>query len=148
MDGREYGGRDRSEVSRRFLAQKLFFLGALGAVLGVLIYFELVELPAVPLTDSRLPEAMGVAAAYFGVYLLYWGGTLWQQAGDAEQWRQTVGRLAEKFGSHPLLGMAVIAGAMAAEWVLWRTINTVAAFLEAGVFTLLFLPLLRQMKTM
>ena len=87
MDGREYGGRDRSEVSRRFLAQKLFFLGALGAVLGVLIYFELVELPAVPLTDSRLPEAMGVAAAYFGVYLLYWGGTLWQQAGDAEQWR-------------------------------------------------------------
>ena len=59
-----------------------------------------------------------------------------------------MGRLAEKFGSHPLLGMAVIAGAMAAEWVLWRTINTVVAFLEAGVFTLLFLPLLRQMKTM
>ena len=148
MDGREYGGRDRSEVSRRFLAQKLFFLGALGAVLGVLIFFEVVELPAVPLTDSRLPEAMGVAAAYLGVYLLYWGGTLWQQAGDAEQWRQTVSRLAEKFCSHPLLGMAVIAGAMAAEWVLWRTINTVAAFLEAGVITLLFLPLLRQMKTM
>ena len=64
MDGSEYGSRDRSEVSRRFLAQKLFFLGALEAVLGVLIYFELVELPAVPLTDSRLPEAMGVAAAY------------------------------------------------------------------------------------
>ena len=148
MDGREYGGRDRSEVSRRFLAQKLFFLGALGAVLGVLIFFELVELPAVPLTDSRLPEAMGVAAAYLGVYLLYWGGTLWQQAGDAEQWRQTVGRMVEKFCSHPLLGMAVIAGAMAAEWVLWRTINTVVAFLEAGVITLLFLPLLRQMKTM
>ena len=148
MDGREYGGRDRSEVSRRFLSQKEFFFGALGAVLGVLIFFEVVELPAVPLTDSRLPEAMGVAAAYFGVYLLYWGGTLWQQAGDAEQWRQTVGRLVEKFGSHPLLGMAVIAGAMAAEWVLWRTINTVVAFLEAGVFTLLFLPLLRQMKTM
>ena len=148
MDGREYGGRDRSEVSRRFLSQKEFFFGALGAVLGVLIFFEVVELPAVPLTDSRLPEAMGVAAAYLGVYLLYWGGTLWQQAGDAEQWRQTVGRLVEKFCSHPLLGMAVIAGAMAAEWVLWRTINTVVAFLEAGVFTLLFLPLLRQMKTM
>ena len=148
MDGREYGGRDRSEASRRFLAQKLFFLGALGAVLGVLIFFEVVELPAFPLTDSRLPEAMGAAAAYLGVYLRYWGGTLWQQAGDAEQWRQTVGRLAEKFGSHPLLGMAVIAGAMAAEWVLWRTINTVVAFLEAGVLTLLFLPLLRQMKTM
>ena len=30
MDGREYGGRDRSEVSRRFLAQKLFFLGRWG----------------------------------------------------------------------------------------------------------------------
>ena len=148
MDGREYDGRDRSEVSRRTVSQKLFFLGALEAVLGVLIYFELVELPAVPLTDSRLPEAMGVAAAYLGVYLLYWGGTLWQQAGDAEQWRQTVGRMVEKFCSHPLLGMAVIAGAMAAEWVLWRTINTVAAFLEAGVLTLLFLPLLRQMKTM
>lgn len=148
MDGREYGGRDRSEVSRRTVSQKLFFLGALEAVLGVLIFFELVELPAVPLTDSRLPEAMGVAAAYLGVYLLYWGGTLWQQAGDAEQWRQTVGRMVEKFGSHPLLGMAVIAGAMAAEWVLWRTINTVVAFLEAGVITLLFLPLLRQMKTM
>ena len=148
MDGREYDGRDRSEVSRRTVSQKLFFLGALEAVLGVLIYFELVELPAVPLTDSRLPEAMGVAAAYLGVYLLYWGGTLWQQAGDAEQWRQTVGRLVEKFCSHPLLGMAVIAGAMAAEWVLWRTINTVVAFLEAGVITLLFLPLLRQMKTM
>ena len=148
MDGREYGGRDRSEVSRRTVSQKLFFLGALGAVLGVLIFFEVVELPAVPLTDSRLPEAMGVAAAYLGVYLLYWGGTLWQQAGDAEQWRQTVGRMVEKFCSHPLLGMAVIAGAMAAEWAIWRTINTVAAFLEAGVFTLLFLPLLRQMKTM
>ena len=148
MDGREYGGRDRSEASRRTVSQKLFFLGALGAVLGVLIFFELVELPAVPLTDSRLPEAMGVAAAYLGVYLLYWGGTLWQQAGDAEQWRQTVGWMVEKFFSHPLLGMAVIAGAMAAEWVLWRTINTVVAILEAGVLTLLFLPLLRQMKTM
>ena len=140
--------RQQDYIARRTVSQKLFFLGALGAVLGVLIFFELVELPAVPLTDSRLPEAMGVAAAYLGVYLLYWGGTLWQQAGDAEQWRQTVGRMVEKFGSHPLLGMAVIAGAMAAEWVLWRTINTVVAFLEAGVITLLFLPLLRQMKTM
>ena len=148
MDGRECGSKDRSEVSRRTVSQKLFFLGALGAVLGVLIYFELVELPAVPLTDSRLPEAMGWPAAYLGVYLLYWGGTLWQQAGDAEQWRQTVGRLAEKFCSRPLLGMAVIAGVMAAEWVIWGTVNSVAAVLEVGVFTLLFLPLLRQMKTM
>ena len=138
--------REQYDQSRKKVSRNCLLLGALEVVLGVLVYFEIAEFPPLPFTDSRLPEAVGFASVYYGAYLLYWGGTLWQQAGDAEQWRQTVGRMVEKFGSHPLLGMAVIAGVMAAEWVLWRTINAVAAFLEAGVLTLLFLPLLRQMR--
>ena len=85
-------------------------------------------------------------ALSFGAYLLYWGGTLWQQAGDAEQWRQTVSRIAEKFCSHPILSLAVLAGLIAAEWVIWKTAHVAIALLAAGVLTLLFLPLFRQMR--
>lgn len=93
--------REQYDQSRKKVSRNCLLLGALEVVLGVLVYFEIAEFPSLPFTDSRLPEAVGFAAVYYGAYLLYWGGTLWQQAGDAEQWRQTVSRIAEKFCSHP-----------------------------------------------
>ena len=81
--------REQYDQSRKKVSRNCLLLGALEVVLGVLVYFEIAELPSLPFTDSRLPEAVGFAAVYYGAYLLYWGGTLWQQAGDAEQWRQT-----------------------------------------------------------
>ena len=76
--------RKQYDQSRKKVSRKLFFLGALEVLLGVLVYFEIAEFPPLPFTDSRLPEAVGIAAVYYGAYLLYWGGILWQQAGDAE----------------------------------------------------------------
>ena len=134
--------------ARRAVSQKLFFLGVLGIALGVLVYFEVAELPPLPLTDFRFPRVLGLAGAYYGAYLLYWGGTLWQQAGDETQWRQTVNRIAGKFGSHPILSLTVIAGVIAAEWVIWGTVNSAAAPLAAGALTLLFLPLFRTMRSL
>lgn len=113
--------REQYDQSRKKVSRNCLLLGALEVVLGVLVYFEIAELPSLPFTDSRLPEAVGFAAVYYGAYLLYWGGTLWQQAGDAEQWRQTVSRIAEKFCSHPILSLAVLAGLIAVEWVIWKT---------------------------
>ena len=55
-------------------------------------------------------------------------------------------RIAEKFCSHPILSLAVLAGLIAAEWVIWKTTHVAIALLAAGVLTLLFLPLLRQMR--
>ena len=105
--------REQYDQSRKKVSRNCLLLGALEVVLGVLVYFEIAELPSLPFTDSRLPEAVGFAAVYYGAYLLYWGGILWQQAGDAEQWRQTVSRIAEKFCSHPTLSLAVLAGIIA-----------------------------------
>ena len=82
--------REQYDQSRKKVSRNCLLLGALEVVLGVLVYFEIAELPPLPFTASRIPEAVGFAAVYYGAYLLYWGGTLWQQAGDAEQWRQTV----------------------------------------------------------
>ena len=138
--------REQYDQSRKKVSRNCLLLGALEVALGVLIYFEIAEFPPLPFTDSRLPEAVGFAAAYYGAYLLYWGGILWQQAGDAEQWRQTVSRIAEKFCSHPILSLVVLAGLIAAEWVIWKTTHVAIALLAAGVLTLLFLPLLRQMR--
>ena len=133
-------------IARRSVSRELFFLGAAEVLLGVLLFFEIAELPPLPFTDSRLPEVLGVAAAYYGAYLLYWGGTLWQQSGDAEQWRQTVSRIMGKLSSHPVLSAAVLAGVVLAEWAIWGTVNSVAALLEAGALTLLFLPLLGKLR--
>ena len=133
--------REQYDQSRKKVSRNCLLLGALEVVLGVLVYFEIAEFPPLPFTDSRLPEAVGFASVYYGAYLLYW-----QQAGDAEQWRQTVSRIAEKFCSHPVLSLAVLAGLIAAEWVIWKTAHVAVALLAAGVLTLLFLPLLRQMR--
>ena len=138
--------REQYDQSRKKVSRNCLLLGALEVVLGVLVYFEIAELPSLPFTDSRLPEAVGFAAVYYGAYLLYWGGILWQQAGDAEQWRQTVSRIAEKFCSHPILSLAVLAGIIAVEWVIWKTTHVAIALLAVGVLTLLFLPLFRQMR--
>jgi len=138
--------REQYDQSRKKVSRNCLLLGALEVVLGILVYFEIAELPSLPFTDSRLPEAVGFAAVYYGAYLLYWGGILWQQAGDAEQWRQTVSRIAEKFCSHPILSLVVLAGLIAVEWVIWKTAHVAIALLAVGVLTLLFLPLLRQMR--
>ena len=124
--------REQYDQSRKKVSRNCLLLGALEVVLGVLVYFEIAELPPLPFTDSRLPEAVGFASVYYGAYLLYWGGTLWQQAGDAEQWRQTVSRIAEKFCSHPILSLAVLAGLIATEWVIWKTTHVAIALLAAG----------------
>ena len=129
--------REQYDQSRKKVSRNCLLLGALEVVLGVLVYFEIAEFPPLPFTDSRLPEAVGFASVYYGAYLLYWGGT---------QWRQTVSRIAEKFCSHPILSLAVLAVLIAAEWVIWKTAHVAIALLAAGVLTLLFLPLLRQMR--
>ena len=129
--------REQYDQSRKKVSRNCLLLGALEVVLGVLVYFEIAEFPPLPFTDSRLPEAVGFASVYYGAYLLYWGGTLWQQA---------VSRIAEKFCSHPILSLAVLAVLIAAEWVIWKTAHVAIALLAAGVLTLLFLPLLRQMR--
>lgn len=138
--------REQYDQSRKKVSRNCLLLGALEVVLGVLVYFEIAEFPPLPFTDSRLPEAMGFASVYYGAYLLYWGGTLWQQAGDAERWRQTVNRIAREVLLPPDPEPAVLAGLIAAEWVIWKTTHVAIALLAAGVLTLLFLPLLRQMR--
>ena len=55
-------------------------------------------------------------------------------------------RIAEKFCSHPILSLAVLAGLIATEWVIWKTAHVAITLLAAGVLTLLFLPLFRQMR--
>lgn len=139
--------REQYDQSRKKVSRKLFFLGAAEVLLGVLLYLWALELlPIPPFPCTGVLSALGFVALGFGAYLLYWGGTLWQQAGDAEQWRQTVSRIAEKFCSHPILSLAVLAGLIAAEWVIWKTAHVAIALLAAGVLTLLFLPLFRQMR--
>ena len=134
-------------IARRSVSRKLFFLGAAEVLLGVLLYLWALELlPIPPFPCTGVLSALGFVALGFGAYLLYWGGTLWQQAGDEEQWRQTVSRIAEKFCSHPILSLAVLAVLIAAEWVIWKTAHVAIALLAAGVLTLLFLPLFRQMR--
>lgn len=63
--------REQYDQSRKKVSRNCLLLGALEVVLGVLVYFEIAELPPLPFTDSRLPEAVGFAAVYYGAYLLY-----------------------------------------------------------------------------
>lgn len=64
--------REQYDQSRKKVSRNCLLLGALEVVLGVLIYFEIAAFPPLPFTDSRLPEAVGFAAVYYGAYLLYW----------------------------------------------------------------------------
>ena len=103
--------REPNDQSRKKVSRELFFLGVSEAVSGVLLYLWALELlPIPPFPCTGVLSALGFVALGFGAYLLYWGGTLWQQAGDAEQWRQTVSRIAEKFCSHPILSWRCLPG--------------------------------------
>ena len=136
--------------ARRAVSKKMVFLGALEAVLGVLFYLWMLELlPIPPFPYENVLSALGFVALALGVYLLCWGGTLWQRAGDVDQWRETAARVREKFRIRPVLGLAVFAVLLAAEWVRWKTVCVTAALLvETVLFTLLFLPLLRKLRSL
>lgn len=139
--------REQYDQSRKKVSRELFFLGVSEAVSGVLLYLWALELlPIPPFPCTGVLSALGFVALGFGAYLLYWGGTFWQQAGDAKQWRQTVSRIMGKINCHPILSAVLLAGVVLAEWAIWGTVNSVAALLAAGLLTLLFLPLFRQMR--
>ena len=82
------------------VTRNALILGAVEVVLGVLIYFDLLGLLSNLHLHWRIHTAMGFPVTYMGAWLLYWCGKLWQQAGDPEQWRQTV-RQIEKGDKHP-----------------------------------------------
>ena len=134
-------------IARRSVSRKLFFLGAAEVLLGVLLYLWALELlPIPPFPCTGVLSALGFVALGFGAYLLYWGGILWQQAGDETQWRSSADHVAEDFRLRPVLLPVLIVGVVMFEWTLRGTVYTVAALLEGVLLLLLALPLFRQMR--
>ena len=89
---------------------------------------------------------MGFPVTYMGAWLLYWCGKLWQQAGDPEQWRQTVRQIEKGISTPPIITLVYVVGLIAAERALWKTSYAVISILMVGLLFLLFLPLLRKMR--
>ena len=117
------------------------------AVSGALLYLWALELlPIPPFPCTGVLSALGFVALGFGAYLLYWGGILWQRAGDETQWRSSADHVAEDFRLRPVLLPVLIVGVVMFEWTLRGTVYTVAALLEGVLLLLLALPLLRQMR--
>lgn len=120
MDGREYGGRDRSEVSRRFLAAAVADL--LCALVLLAWTWGLIPVAALALPDSRSLSAIGFAAVFYSVTLVYWAAELYQQCSDPERWRQTARKVVAYYGwkGLPALPAGMLALLMA-EWALYGT---------------------------
>lgn len=139
--------REQYDQSRKKVSRELFFLGVSEAVSGVLLYLWALELlPIPPFPCTGVLSALGFVALGFGAYLLYWGGILWQQAGDETQWRSSADHVAEDFRLRPVLLPVLIVGVVMFEWTLRGTVYTVAALLEGVLLLLLALPLFWQMR--
>lgn len=139
--------REPNDQSRKKVSRNCLLLGAAEVLLGVLLYLWALELlPIPPFPCTGVLSALGFVALGFGAYLLYWGGILWQRAGDETQWRSSADHVAEDFRLRPVLLPVLIVGVVMFEWTLRGTVYTVAALLEGVLLLLLVLPLFRQMR--
>lgn len=138
--------REQYDQSRKKVSRNCLLLGALEVVLGVLVYFEIASFRPCPSPTPAFRRLWGLPPSTMGRIC---------STGAARSGSRPVMRSsgadgeagsAEKFCSHPILSLAVLAGLIAAEWVIWKTAHVAITLLAAGVLTLLFLPLFRQMR--
>ena len=141
---------ERNQEQRSAMKQvtrSCLLLGVAEVISGIALYlWALKILPIPPFPDSRILEILGFGAILWGVYQLYWGGALWQQADDPERWRQTASQMIGKYRSSPALLPVVAVGLVMLEWTLRGTTYTVFLLMELVPLELMLFPILWEMR--
>lgn len=141
------GNLQQDYIARQKISRECLFLAGSEVISGIALYlWGLKILPIPPFPDSRILEILGFGAILWGVYQLYWGGALWQQADDPEQWRQTASQMIGKYRSSPALLPVVAVGLVMLEWTLRGTAYMVFLLMELVPLELMLFPLLWEMR--